>query len=248
MFDKLQKSAQSILHSGVPDASVYRRYRVEGRNLNHKIIDAMLDQKAIHEAGKSLGILGRDDILVFDNEGEMSVLMDYALYEWKVKGKNAVERYQEEIGGETEIERELLTAMVGASTSLFEIESISRATYSLELVDLIDENHTITLMDMNFSQQVMPDYLLFIRPITFENFSMTSGFSFLFPGRLEEEMIERWRKSQLSKSRRLQRRRNKLPLSARRYVKFFKLSLQKGLEVRYADQMANSAGDRIRGM
>lgn len=243
MFDELQKSAQSTSRSSVPDASVYRRYRVAGRTLNHKIIEAMLGKKALHQAGKALGILGRDDFLVFDNEGEMSVLMDYALYEYKVKDKNAVERYEEEIGGETEIERDLLRAMLGASTSLFRVESISRETY-LGLVDLIDENRTITLMDINFSQHVKPDYLLFIRPITFEDFSMTSGFSFLFPDRLEEELIEQWRGAQRSRSRRLQERRSTQSLSARRYVRLFKLSLHQGLEVRYEGRMTSMADNR----
>ena len=166
---------------------------------------------------------------VYDSEDDLSVLMDYALYEYRVKGKNAVERYQEEIGGETQIERELLAAMVASSTSLFEVESVSTSTCIMRLSDLANEGRTINLMDINFSQRVTPDWLLFIRPITLENFSMTSGIAFIFPRHLKEELLKRWHRSQS------RRRRLAQSVSARRYATFFRLSKIKGIEVRYEE-------------
>ena len=233
MFDKLLKSARRASSGGPPSVSVYRRYRVDGRALNHKIIDATLDKAATQFAARALGMMGRDNMMVFDSEDETSVLMDCALYEYKVRGKNAVERYQEEIGGETEIERELLAAMVASSTSLFRVESVSRKTYSLNLGDLVNEGRIITLMDINFSQHVKPDYLLFLRPVTLENFSMTSGIAFIFPGHMEDELLKRWRGPQSRGSRR--RRRRAQPTFATRYATFFKLSKRKGIEVMYQD-------------
>lgn len=233
MFDKLWKSARRTLPGGLPGPSVYRRYRVDGRALNHKIMGATLDKAAIQYAARALGMMGRGNVMVFDSEDETSVLMDCALYEYKARGKNAIERYQEEIGGETEIERDLLAAMVASSTSLFRVESASRKTYSLRLGDLVNEGCTITLMDINFSQHVKPDYLLFLRPITLEGFSMTSGIAFIFPGRMEDELLKRWRGSQSRGSRR--RRRRAQPTSATRYATFFNLSKRKGIEVAYED-------------
>jgi hypothetical protein len=223
----------------LPDPNVYRRYRVDGQTLNHKIIDATLETNAIEAAARALGMMGRGNVIVFDNEDETSVLMECALYEYKVKGKNAVQRYQEEIGGETEIERELLAAMVASSTSLFQVESVSRKTYSVSLSDLVNEGRTITLMDLNFSQIVKSDYVLFFRPITLENFSMTSGIALTFPKHMESELLKRWR---LSKSGGSRRRRRPLPTSMRRYATFFKLNKLKGVEVMYQDVGEGSGG------
>ena len=239
MSNKLWESTPDVSPGGLPDPNVYRRYRVGSRGLTHKIMDVTLGKAAVQAAARALGMMGRGNAIVFDNEDDTSVLMDCALYEYKIKGKNAVQQYQQEIGGETEIERELLAAMAASSTSLFRVESVSRKTYSVSLSDLVNEGHTITLMDLYFSQDVDSDYLLFFRPITLENFSMTSGIAFIFPKHLESELLKRWRGSQSRGVRR--RRRRALPTFLRRYATFFKLSKRKGVEVMYQDV------DRING-
>jgi hypothetical protein len=232
MFDKLGKLAKRTSPDGLPSPSVYRRYRAEGQVLNHKILEAIPDRVAFQFTARALGMMGRGNTIIFDNEDETSVLMDCMLYEYKTQGKNAVERYQEEIGGETKIERELLAAMVASSTSLFRVGSISRETYSLTLCDLVNEGRTITLMDINFSQTVKSNYLLFIRPIILENFGMTSGIAFTFPSSMESELVKRWTRPQSRGSRRQQRAQS---ISLKRYATFFKLSKRKGIEVMYRD-------------
>jgi len=230
MFKKLWKPRRAL--TGGPSVKVYQRYRTDGVTLNHKIMDATLSKAAIQYGSRALGLEGRGRELILDSEDDLSVLMDYALYEYRAKGKNAVERYQEEIGGETQIERELLAAMVTSSTSLFEVESVSTSTCTMRLNDLVNEGCTINLMDINFSQRVTPDWLLFIRPITLENFSMTSGIAFIFPRHLQDELLKRWHRS------RSRRKRSAQSVSARRYVAFFRLSKTKGIEVRY-EEMGN---------
>jgi len=184
-------------------------------------------------AARALGMKGPGDVLVFDDEDEASILMDCALYECKTKGKNAVMRYQEEIGGETEIERELLAAMVASSTSLFRIESVSRRTSSLSLVDLVNENQIITLMDLNLSRTGTDNYLLFFRPITLGSFSMTSGVAFVFPSHLESKLLEQWQELQAHGSH--NKRQEPQPTSLLRYAAFFKLSKRVGIEMRFED-------------
>lgn len=227
MFRKLWKSRHTS--SDGPSIKVYQRYRTNGMKLNHKIMDATLSEAAIRYGSRALGLKGGGRQLILDSEDDLSVLMDYALYEYRVRGKNAVEQYQEEIGGETQIERELLVAMVASSTSLFEIESVSRRRCVIHLNDLINEGCTINLVDINFSQRVTPDWLLFIRPITLENFSMTSGIAFIFPEHLRDELLQRWHRPQARRKRPAQ------SVSAVRYATFFKLSKRKGIEVRYED-------------
>lgn len=206
------------------DISTYRRYRRDGTTLNHKIIETMLDKTALQYGGRALGMGSGDSMLVFDSEGETSVLMDYALYEYRHKGKNAVERYWEKVGGETQVERELLAAMAASSTSLFRVEAISRQAYTIYFSDSV-EGRTINLMDVNFSQHVSPGWLLFIRPITLESFSMTSGIAFVFQSGMEEYLLRYWRRPS--------RRAIGHTDSAKRYATFFKLSKRVGSEVRY---------------
>jgi len=227
MLNKLQRRLRRML-PGSPDVRAYRRYRKDGMALNHKIMDAILDEAALTYASRALGMMGRDRTLVLDDESDFSVLMDYALYEYRPQGKNAVERYREEIGGANQIERELLDTMVVSSTSLFKILSVSKKTYTIHLGDLVNEERTVALMDINFSQGIKPDRLLFIRPVTFENWSMTSGMVLLFPGDMEDELLKQWHRPQ--RRRKGRARRND---QARRYETIFKLSRRRGVRVRY---------------
>lgn len=92
----------------------YRRYRKAALSLNEKIIDAYLDGKILEQAIYRLR-LGKKRVLVLESEGDLSVVMDFILYEIRNReGKNLVERYAEEKGGVDAIERELLMAMLKA--------------------------------------------------------------------------------------------------------------------------------------
>jgi hypothetical protein len=233
VFDRFGRLTGRISPGVHPNASAYRRYRVDGRTLNHKIMDATLDRAAVMQAARALGMKGPGNAVFFDTEDETSILIDCAFYECKTKGKNAIVRYQEEIGGETKIERELLAAMVASSTSLFRIESVSRRTSSLSLVDLVNQNLVITLMDLSLSETGAVNYLIFFRPITLASFSMTSGVAFVFPGHLESKLLAHWRELEAPGSH--TKRQPPLSTSLRRYAAFFKLSKRVGVETRLED-------------
>lgn len=227
MSKKLWRLGRRTSPGDPPPVSTYRRYRADVKELNHKIMKATLDEATILGAARALGIKGQGRELILDSEEDLDNLMDYALYEYRMQGKNAVERYQEEIGAESQMEQELLTAMVASSTSLFQVTSFSRETYTIRLNDLVNEGRTITLIDLSFSQGVELDWLLFTRPITFENLSMTSGVVFVFPGDLKDELLKRWHLSQ--RRRKVQAQHS----TARRYEIFFKLSKRMGIGIKY---------------
>jgi hypothetical protein len=224
MFKKLLNSLSSS-SSGLPNKKAYQRYRKAGMELNHKIIDSILGDSGLLHSAKALGMKGPGRQLILDSADDMSVLMDYMLYEYRAKDRNAVERYQAEVGAANQIEAELLAAMVSSSTSLFKINSVSQRTASLHLSDLLNQANSLTLMDINFSQSCVPGLLLFIRPIILENFSMTSGMAFVFPGQEEQFLL----KQALHPRRRGQSPRE----SAKRYQAFYKLSKRRGIDVMY---------------
>jgi len=210
---------------GLPNKKTYQHYRKVRKELNHKIMHSVSGGTAILHSAKALGMKGPGRQVVLDSDDDTDVLMDYMFYEYRSGGKNAVERYQAEVGPENQIEEELLTTMVNSYTSLFKVVSVSKSTLSLQLSDLLNQDNSLTLMDIGFSQSCVPGLVLFIRPITLTNFSMTSGIAFVFPGHEEQYLLKR----ALHHHRRGQSPRD----SAKRYQTFFKLSKRRGIEVIY---------------
>jgi hypothetical protein len=143
---------------GLPDRRTYERYRRAGQALNGKIIEAAVGKAAFDFAGRTLGI-AHGGVLVFDSEIETNVLMDFALYDYRVSGKNAVERYRKERGAENAVERELLAAMAAASLALFRVEAVARKSYSLTLLDLANPERRLALVDISLSQSLVPGVL-----------------------------------------------------------------------------------------
>ena len=198
----------------------YQRYRKVGRALNHKIIDAYLNETILEKAARMLK-LGRKRQLVLDSEDDLSVLMDFALYEIRQRdGRNIVERYLEERGGVNAIERELLAAMVRAQTGLFKVRQILRDRRQVMLEDLVSPGRLVALTDANFSRTLIEDLIAFFRPVCTTKFTMTSGIAFIFPADLEQQLTLRWKS--------LERKG-----SAERYAWFFRQSKKHGFETMY---------------
>jgi hypothetical protein len=215
--------------SEVPDEETYTRYREASKALIEKVMETSMDRDAIDRTGRELGIMSPDGVLIFDSEEEMTVLMDYTLHEYRRKGKNAVERYQEQVDADSiaidDLEREILAARVASSTSLFSTASVSPETNSLQLEDLVQKGRIITLVDINLSHSLTQRVILFLRPITFEaGWSASSGVSFSYPLKLERELLRVWR---------VRGRGLREHASARRFAAMFRLSKTKGYETLY---------------
>ncbi len=202
----------------------YKIYRKTGTELNHKIIDACLEREVLMKSARLLGIL-HGDTLIFDSEDETSVLMDFTLNEYKVNSRNTIEVYREKIGWQSEIEKDILDALLSSYTSLFRITSISEVENTLILYDILNEKDRIKLIDIALSESAIPGLLLFIRLVSFKDFSMTSGISFVFPGNLEKYLVKRYRK--------LSKKVKSDSESIKRFVSFFRLNKTDGIEVRY---------------
>jgi hypothetical protein len=198
----------------------YQRFRKVGRDLNHKIIDAYLNETTLEKAATMLN-LGRKGQLIVDSEDDLSVLMDFALFEIRQRdGRNAVEHYVEEKGGANAIERELLTAMIQAQTGFYKVEQVLRNKRQIILENLIIPEAPTSLTDINFSQTMIDGLVVFLRSVRTTKFTMTSGVAFVFPNRLEQELVKGWK--------RLGTKGN-----AERYAWFFRRSKQSGIEITY---------------
>jgi hypothetical protein len=199
----------------------YRRYRKAATDLNTKIVKTLVDSGVISEAAHALD-LGRGRQLVLDRKDDLSVLMDFALYELRRQGKSLVERYQQDYGGSGAIEQELLAAMVEAQTGLFRVEKALPQQCQVLLRNLGEDETSINLTDVGFSQTMIDGMIIFFRPVALARFTMTSGIAFVFPPEMEQALKNRWH------------REWKGVRSARRYADLFKLSKRKGLNTMFA--------------
>jgi len=195
----------------------YRRYRTVGKILNQKIIDAYVTKEVIEQAARVLGLV-KNRQLVFDSEYEMSVLMDFVLYEVPLRGKTVVQRYQEEKGGSDKVEKELLNAMVAAQTSIFRVEQIWKTKRQLGLQELVGKGRQLILTDIGLSQSIIDKIVVFFRVVEVADIVMTSGMSFAFSNDIEQQLVLRWGKWN----------------RAKRYAGYFRLSKSKGISVMHA--------------
>jgi hypothetical protein len=193
-------------------------------DLKHKIIRTALRKEHFQEAGRRLGVL-REGILVFRNEDETSVLMDFALNDLKTDDKTVVQMYQERIGEIKDVERGILNALISSYTSLFRIDSISASDSILFLTDLLNDKTDIRLVDICFSQSAIPGLLLFMRLVPFKSAFMTSGISFIFRPDLENTLLRKYKE--------LSKRVDMIREPAERFPFFFKENEIKGMDVRY---------------
>ena len=152
----------------------YRRLRAIQKDLNRTLPDK-LPKHAIQECGTTLGIY-KDDTLVFGSESEMSVLMDYCLYDYRWDGHNVIERYVSqtpiEAGSDKRI---LLEAMLKPRYSLFVVDDVVRGL-GVQTRDLLRGDSGF-IVDVALSETAVKGFLLACRIISPGDgrFSMTTG-------------------------------------------------------------------------
>ncbi|MDI6738143.1 MAG: hypothetical protein QME12_06550 [Nanoarchaeota archaeon] len=199
----------------------YKEYRKAGIKLNHEIINSCIDKEIMEKSAKMLGITGKNNILVFENEDEMNVMMDFALYEYMLEGENIVKIYRGIVGGKNEIEKDILNAMVSSYTSLFRVISTSGEDSLVKLDDLLNKGRVVELTDLNLSKSLISDVLIFTRIVPFGSFNMTAGIAFLF-NMEAEEALSRYNQARITADD-----------SAEKYVFFFKLNRECGIETEF---------------
>lgn len=201
----------------------YQQYRNVGRELNQKIMNQCLDPAVVMASARLLGLV-EGETIVFEREEETSVLMDFALHEYRVNNQNAIERYAETVGWKNEIEQALLEGLRSSYTSLFKV--IARDEFTLILNDRLRKEYNIKLLDISFSKTAHPGLLLFVRLVPMKEFNMTSGLVFAFYNDLEHYLLKQHKK--------LGKKVKSESGSIKRFVTFFQLQRTNGMDVRYA--------------
>jgi hypothetical protein len=203
----------------------YQAYRQAARELNHQIMDALVERAVLMRAARALDI-ARGDTFVFESEAEMNVLMDYALYEYRRRGQALVQVYREQTTALSPLQRELLDGMCQSYTSLFRITAVQATESTIVLAERLQQREDVPLIDIMFSRTAAPGMLLFTRVVPLAGMNMTAGIAFAFPGDAEAHLLRRYK--------RLSKRIKADTDSARRLVAFFQLNRTEGIEVSFA--------------
>jgi hypothetical protein len=142
------------------------------RLVNEKILSAYLGE-AIEYAGSSLGMLV-GNTLSLQTEDESAVLMDHAIFNYRVAGRNIVERYGDAHGDELmALERKWL---VGAEKSRHTLVLIGESIPGLGMTahDVFWDEQLL-IVDLNFSRCKVAGLTLATRLIPIDDYYISSG-------------------------------------------------------------------------
>ena len=168
----------------------YKRIRNVTTDLAYKILYSKKDTRdEMIYAGKLLDFWD-GQIMVFDNEDESDVLMDFLIYEKTTKGIKLIDSFYDSDIHIDDLEEEILEGMINYHSSLFEIRTIDRITCTLKLSDLFDRSHKeYKLIDLGFSQTGQVGLVFYSRLIPIRGINMTSGVTFVFNGSLKNRIL-----------------------------------------------------------
>ncbi len=202
----------------------YEVYRSTDQSLMNKVMLRSLRKSVLNRAGQMLGI-AESDVFSGNPQARLSVLFDFALHDVLSRGKSAIEHYRDDVGGESELERELLNAHAIARTSLYQVIEKHPTDNVVVLRDLLQPEVDVQLTDVNLGRSAVPGMLLFLRGVVTDALTFTSGMTLGFPATNELSLLNDF-----------QARSAKVDLlhdARRRFVHFFKEYQAYGLETRY---------------
>lgn len=206
----------------------YQQYRNIGKDLSQAIFQKFTDSQSIRDVGKLMGIW-QGTTLILESQEEFNFIIDFSLFEYQVKGKSFIQRYQEENSELDEKESEILEAQLLSYTSLFKILETEPSNASLTLGDLLNDDQEVKIININLSRTARPGLLLFTRILPCFDFNMTSGMFCIFPGNSERYLLKRYK---------IIKRKIKSEIeSVQRFIAFFRLNRTEGLETRTTDSL-----------
>ena len=150
----------------------YKRIREVRFRLNNLLVGT-ISKKTLEDCGRKLGFFRRGR-LVFGSEDEMSLLMDYCLYQPEPDGRNLVAKYLEKSPPPADSDEMVaLRAMTEAYYSLFQITDVERGV-GITVQDLL-RDETGFIVDIGFGSTAQRHLMVATRIIPVEGFLMTGG-------------------------------------------------------------------------
>jgi hypothetical protein len=165
--------------------NLYEQYRNGQLTfINEKIIPS-LDNEVIMDSAIALDMIDKKGKIIYEDESSINYLLDFAIYEHKIEGKNIIERYVENHEPENAIEEVVISTLLKSFTSLFRVVNISPTKNMIFLKDTFNQIKNLRLIDVASSQTLDTSTLVFARILPFPELNMTSGAPFVFSDDME---------------------------------------------------------------
>lgn len=167
----------------------YLDIRRRGVSLNNKIFKKV-SKEDIKTCGRHLGIW-HQKALVIDNDNEMDLFVDYAIYGYRPHGFNMAEKFLRLFHKEADdFELELLRRMRFAHYAIYQIEE-TNGTDTIKVVDIFSKV-PYKIIDYQMAKTAYPNLILAGYLIDFDNFSIqTGGTVFVTPEILQVNEVVR---------------------------------------------------------
>lgn len=127
--------------------------------------------------------------LTLEDEEQISILMDYRLFELNGNDSSLIQSYKENSKSLDEPTKSLLNAMILNYDSLFEITYTDSANCTVQLLDLVSKKE-FRLIDIALSHTAEKGMLLYTRLIPFNQSYMTSGLLFSYYSQFKLRLLE----------------------------------------------------------
>jgi hypothetical protein len=172
----------------------YHRLREVSRALHNRLIK-QLSKPVLTASAEDLGLLGPgpgrhgEDVLLLEDEYEISVLMDYCLYHGRRNGRTVIDQTVADAppaAGTDELL--LLQAMQEARFSVFAVEEAAPGI-GVHVRDLL-RDEPLFLVDIGFSQTAVPGLVLAGNVISLPQLSMTTGAMLPADGTILEDLVQ----------------------------------------------------------
>ena len=162
----------------------YKQLRKINRKLNN-ILPRQLSKQAIEKCGQKLGIMNGNTLVLQDMD-EISVVMDYCIYDYYENRSNAVSRYMVKFPPAPDSdEHVVLKAMSESFYTLIQVEHVLPGV-GVQADDLLGDKQFL-IIDLGFSETATQGLVLATRLLSFADFTMTSGAPLVvFPETLSE--------------------------------------------------------------
>ena len=175
----------------------YETYRQHLTKLQQAAVDWGMNHK--HEflrAAKKFGMLGAKDTLVFDDESELSILMDGFIYETVIGQQTITSAFLNQYSIQNSIDRQSADAMRHARFGLFRIETITSSRAEIQLKALVPGISDATLTNVALSKTGHAGLIIACRVLRLPELSTTSGVIFPFKPVREQRIVREWQKQQ----------------------------------------------------
>ena len=206
---------------------IYRTYREVGIALHAKLTK-LISKDAMMECASLLDMV-ENGTVYFDEEADMDRLTELAIHDYYDKsGKNTVQKFADSFKYKLSntIEKSIIQAKLKARTSLYLVDYVKKENHLIGLIDVFDNYKKIEIIDVGMSQTLKPNKsYLFTRIMKFDDFSSTSGVTYIFDKskykKIKKEYLKIYKTIPSMKS------------NTKRSVSFFHLNRLYGRAVRY---------------